>query len=73
MSESAPYHGLFAKAFYQPDIMVGESPEFFYYLFLGIRVFVGTDMHTLAHEYRVVTFQVFFEQIVCKLIGFRFE
>ena len=36
MSESAPYHGLFAKAFYQPDIMVGESPEFFYYLFLDL-------------------------------------
>lgn len=49
--------------------MVGESTEFFYHVFLRVRVFVCTDMYTLAYEYRIVAFQIFFEQSIYEFVS----
>ena len=54
MAERAPYNCLLAETFHKTDVMVGESTEFFYHVFLRVRVFVCTDMYTLAYEYRIV-------------------
>ena len=73
MAESAPYYCLLAKTFDKTNVMIGESPEFFYHVFLCIRVFVCTDMYPFANKHRIVAFQIFFEQSIYKFIRFRLE
>ena len=73
MAERAPYDCLLAETFHKTDVMVGESTEFFYHVFLRIRVFVCTDMYTLAYEYWIVAFQIFFEQSIYEFVSFRLE
>ena len=73
MAERTPYDCLLAETFHKTDVMVGESAEFFYHIFLRIRVFVCTDMYTLAYKYRIVAFQIFFEQSIYEFVSFRLE
>ena len=73
MAERAPYNCLLAETFHKTDVMVGESTEFFYHVFLRVRVFVCTDMYTLAYEYRIVALQIFFEQSIYEFVSFRLE
>ena len=73
MAERAQYDCLLAETFHKTDVMVGESTEFFYHVFLRVRVFVCTDMYTLAYEYRIVALQIFFEQSIYEFVSFRLE
>ena len=73
MGQSSPDTSLLAEAFYKTDIMIGKFTEFLYYIFLFIRIFIGTDMDPFTSKHRISSFQIFTEQAIDKLVGFRFE
>ena len=50
-----------------------KARNFFYHVFLRVRVFVCTDMYTLAYKYRIVALQIFFEQSIYEFVSFRLE
>ena len=73
MSQSTPYTSLLAEALHVTDVTVGKLAELFHYLRVFVGVFVGTDVYSLATEYRFFTFQIFFEQVVHKFVGLRIK
>ena len=71
--QRTPYHSLFAEAFYKLDVVVGEFAEFFYHLLVTIAIFVGTNIHALATEYRILAFEVFAEYAIDEGVGLGVE
>ena len=71
--QCTPYHSLLAKALNEADIVIGELTELLHYLLIAIAVLVGTDIYTLATEYRVLAFEVFTEYAIDEGIGLGVE
>ncbi|EJX10632.1 hypothetical protein EVA_00808 [gut metagenome] len=71
--QGTPNNSLLAEAFYKTDVVVGKFAELLYHFLLGIGIFVGTDVYTLATEDRFLAAEVFAEEAVDKFVGLGIE
>ena len=73
MGKCAPNGSLLAKRLHIFNIMVGEVTEFLHHFLLGVGIFIGTDVHNLTTEHRVLALQILLEETIHKLVGLGIE
>ena len=73
MSERTPHNSLLTVAFNKADVVVGELTEFLHHFALGVGVFVGAYVHTLATEHRLLALKIFLVEVIHEGVSSRIE